>query len=306
MTAVKTSGSISTGDCLIIEIERGLAKMKEQPQRQLKTVPLTQEHLDSARARLAGRSADRGPGSAPAVAVAPGVIVPTAPASVAKAPPSSVSAMTSAPAAQPAKKSGARGATITVVAIGILAIACAGVAWTSHKNAVVPSAQVNGAAAPASTIVVAQAPAAPAAAPLASETVGFVVAPRAAAGPEGTPSPASDTKVVKAAEPAPVVPAPPTTGAGASPSSPAPATAAEPEAAAKRTSRARPHRTAEPVAKAEPAPVAEPTPKAAPPREAAKPTAPERTSADEKKPAAPAQPASVDAILQQQLKSAIP
>jgi hypothetical protein len=306
VTAGKTSGSISTGDCLIIEIERGLAKMKEQPPRQLKTVPLTQEHLDSARARLAARSADRDAGSAPAVAAPPGVIVPTA--SVAKAPPSSVSAMTSAPAAQRAKKSGARGATITVVALGVLAIACAGVAWTSHKKAVV--AQVNGAATPASTIAVAQAPAAPAVAAPPSETVGFVVAPRAAAGPEGTPAPASDTKVVKAAEPVLVVPAPPATGAGASPSSPETVTAAaaEPDPAAKRTSRARSRRTAEPVAKPEPAP--EPTPKAAPPREAAKPAPPEKTaSADEKKPApaaAPAQPASVDAILQQQLKSAIP
>ena len=49
-------GSISTGDHLIIEINRGLSAVKKEPPKQLKTVPLTAKGLAAAQASAAALS----------------------------------------------------------------------------------------------------------------------------------------------------------------------------------------------------------------------------------------------------------
>src|SRR3954471_20556122 len=100
--------------------------MKNEPPRQLKTVPLTTEHLNRARA---GAAQNANPSSSPMLAAA----------SAAHAGPvSSVGAMTAAPAATgkhaPAKRSSSRGAMLTIAGLAFLGLACAGAAWTSHKK----------------------------------------------------------------------------------------------------------------------------------------------------------------------------
>src|SRR4051812_18782980 len=99
--------------------------MKNEPPRQLKTVPLTAEGLAAAQASAAALSKANSRDS--------------------KAPPkdardanakrnetASVAAVTRT--SDPSRKKASRGTTYTMVAIGALAIACAGAAWTQRNT----------------------------------------------------------------------------------------------------------------------------------------------------------------------------
>ncbi len=185
----------------------------------------------------------------------------------------SVSAVT----AEKTPRKRSRGTMLTLAAIAGLVVVCAGAGLVQRNNkTVVATAPVEAMQPP-----VANAAAAPA--PPAETAVGFAVAAR----PPTEPA---------AAEPAPVVAAP-VAVAPVAPVALAPEPVAAPEPIAKHPRRA--------PAAAAPAP--EPAAKAEPP--APKPKAVAAAPAPEEKkptPAAAPAPASVDALLQQQLKSAIP
>ncbi len=244
--------------------------MKNESPRQLKTIPLTAAGLAAAQASAAAlsKAASRRESNPPH-------------------PKADAASVTAAPQAERAPEKASRAATMTIAAIGALAIVCAGAAWTQRNNQTVVSTAPATAAAPAIKEATSL-PATPVAQPPVAETaVGFVVAARPSPPGERPAAPAVDVKTETQAAPAP---APAT--ATATP-------AAEPEPPKRVTTR--PRVTAEPAPKADP-----PAP---PPREPAKAKPPERTASapvEAPKPAPAAAPSSVDAILQQQLKSAIP
>lgn len=242
--------------------------MKNESPRQLKTIPLTAAGLAAAQASAAAlsKAASRRESNPPH-------------------PKADAASVTAAPQAERAPEKASRAATMTIAAIGALAIVCAGAAWTQRNNQTVVSTAPATAAAPAIKEATSL-PATPVAQPPVAETaVGFVVAARPSPPGERPAAPAVDVKTEAQAAPAPAT-------ATATP-------AAEPEPPKRVTTR--PRVTAEPAPKADP-----PAP---PPREPAKAKPPERTASapvEAPKPAPAAAPSSVDAILQQQLKSAIP
>lgn len=240
--------------------------MKHESQKQLKTIPLTAAGLAAAQASAAALSKANSRESSP----------PRTKGEAARSP---VSA-----AVEPARRKVSRGTTVTLAAIGVLAIACAGAGWTQRNNKTVV-AQTGTTSAPAVK------EATPAAQPPTAETaVGFVVAARPTSAPTEGAAPAE----VKTEAKVEAAPAAPPTGM------PAPVVEAAPEAAAptKRVTM-RPRVVSEPAPKADPPAPREP--KAKPPEKTASAAPPEAP-----KPAPAAAPSSVDAILQQQLKSAIP
>ncbi len=226
--------------------------MKNEPPKQLKTVPLTAAGLAAARANAEALSQANS-------RLPDGSVGSTSEPSFRAV----VSGPDPAAAARTATaKRGGHGTTVTAAALGVLVVACVGAAWLQRTGRTVLGAR------PASI----QAPAPAAAEAQSTETaVGFVVPARAPAPPVATATEAH-------------APAPPATGT-VLPS------AATPDAVGKRAARPR---SADAVTTTDPASVA--------PRASAA-----SEGLDEKKAAAPvAAPSTVDAILQQQLKSAIP
>lgn len=192
-----------------------------------------------------------------------------------------------------------------MIGMGVVAVAAASTAgWLAYKKS-----PLLGHASAATATPTVTAPATTAAAPATPSAEGTVAS--GAAHPNGTPATAAPeakppaTSEAKSEEPKPEA------KAAAPEAKPAEAKTEEPAATPKpkrKVTTSAPEPKPAPEAKAEePAPKPAPVAKAPEPKPAPVAKAPEPKPAAEAKPAAaPAQPSSVDAILQQQLKGAIP